>query len=219
MYDEQYDPAWYVDSGCSRHMTGRRECLRNFRSIECRGSVRIGNGGRCFIKGYGAITNGPVTIERVAFVDGLQHNLISVSQLVVGTGNQVTFDDDGSRIIKKETKEVILFSPRDGEMFPLDMVPIEGAPSICLLTKATTDLSWLWHRRLSHMNFRDLNKLVAGDHVRGMPVLKFDNNHLCASCEHGKIHRVGHSSIIMTKVVAPLKLLHIDLYGPSSTKS
>ena len=105
MDDERYDPTWYMDSGCSRHMTGRRECLRNFQSIDNGGVVRTADSSRCPLLGYGSITNGPVTIERVAYVEGLQHNLISISQLVVGTGNQVTFDDDGSRIIRKQTKE------------------------------------------------------------------------------------------------------------------
>ena len=101
MANEQYDPTWYVDSGCSRHMTGWRECLRNFRSISKWGSVRFGNSGRIPLMGYGSITNGPITIDRVAYVKGLKHNLISVSQLVLGTGKQVTFDDDGCRIIKR----------------------------------------------------------------------------------------------------------------------
>ena len=124
MRAEQYDPSWYVDSGCSGHMTGRRESLRDFRSIKNGGTIRYGNNGRSPLRGYGSITNGPVTIKRVAYVEGLQHNLISVSRLVVGTGNCITFNDDGSRIIKNSTKEVLLHSPRQGPMFPLNLVPL-----------------------------------------------------------------------------------------------
>ena len=104
-------------------------------------------------------------------------------------------------------------------MFLLNLKPIKGNPAICLLSKAHSDESWLWHRRLSHLNFKDINKLVTGGHVRGLPLLKFDREHLCAACEMGKQSRQSHPSIINTKVVEPLELLHIDLCGPSSIES
>ncbi|XP_052623142.1 uncharacterized protein LOC128128382 [Lactuca sativa] len=116
----------------------------------------------------------------------LQHNLISVSQLVVGTGLKVSFDDEGSEIIEKQSKIVLLKSERKGEMYPLNLSPIKGKPNICLLSKANSDESWLWHRRLSHLNFKDINNLVLGDHVRGLPLLKFDKEHLCAASEKDK---------------------------------
>ncbi|KAL4582285.1 hypothetical protein LXL04_006830 [Taraxacum kok-saghyz] len=219
MYEEQYDSQWYIDSGCSRHMTGRKEQLRDFRKLKDGGRVNFGNNHTAEIKGYGQITNGEFTIKRVAYVEGLKHNLISVSQLFVGTGLKITFDDEGSVIEDKKTKNVILKSERKGEMFPLDMKPIVGKPSICLLTRAASDMSWLWHRRFSHLNFRDINKLVVNDLVRGLPVLKYDNEHLCALCEFGKQSRKSHSSIISTKIVEPLELIHIDLCGPSSIQS
>ncbi|KAL4579910.1 hypothetical protein LXL04_016080 [Taraxacum kok-saghyz] len=148
------------------------------------------------IKGYGQITNGEFTIKRVAYVEGLKHNLISVSQLVVGTSLRISFDDEGSVIEDKKTKNVILKSKQKGDMFPLNMKPI-----------------------ISHLNFRDIYKLVVNDLVRGLPVLKFDNEHLCAACEFGKQSRKSHSSIISTKIVEPLELIHIDLCGPSSIES
>ncbi|KAI3767848.1 hypothetical protein L2E82_18277 [Cichorium intybus] len=217
--DEQYDPEWYIDSGCSRHMTGRKEELREYRSLTNGGKVSYGNNATGNIKGYGMITNGEISIRKVAYVEGLQHNFISVSQLVVGTGLKVSFDEDGSELIEKESKKIILKSKRKGEMFPLDMRPIQGKPTICLLTKATNDDSWLWHRRLSHMNFRDINKLVLGDLVRGLPLLKYDKDRLCDACELGKQSRKSHSTIINTKIIEPLELLHIDICGPSAIES
>ena len=70
-------------------MTGRKEELREFRSLKDGGSVKFGNNSYGTIKGYGMITNGDFSIRKVAYVEGLQHNLISVSQLVVGTGLKV----------------------------------------------------------------------------------------------------------------------------------
>ena len=216
MCDEQYDVKWYIDSGCSRHMTGRKENLRDYRSLENARVVKFGNNHKCQVKGYGKVTNGNFTVNRVAYVEGLQHNLISVSQLVVGTGNQVVFNEEGSIISNVKTNEILLKSKRYGDMFTLDIKPIVGKPAVCLLSKASNDLSWLWHRRLSHLNFRNINKLVPEDLVRGLPVLKFDNDSLCAACEQGKQHRKGHPIVIDSKIVDPLELLHIDLCGPST---
>ena len=82
-------------------MTGRKEELREFRSLKDGECVKYGNNSYGTIKGYGMITNGDFTIRKVTYVEGLQHNLISVSQLVVGTGLKVSFDDEGSKIIEK----------------------------------------------------------------------------------------------------------------------
>ncbi|XP_023735342.1 uncharacterized protein LOC111883230 [Lactuca sativa] len=95
MRDEQYDSEWYIDSGCPCHMAGMREELREARSLKDGGRVKFGNNATGEIKGYEIITNGEFSIRNVAYVEGLQHNLISVSQLVVGGGIKFSFDDEG----------------------------------------------------------------------------------------------------------------------------
>ena len=80
-------------------MTGRREELREFGSLKEGGKVKCGNNATGEIKRYGMITNGEFSICKVAYVEGLQHNLTSDSQLVAGTGLEVSFDDEGSEII------------------------------------------------------------------------------------------------------------------------
>ena len=69
------------------------------------------------------------------------------------------------------------------------------------------------------MNFRNINKLITQDFVRGLPVLKSDNEHLCVACEHGNKSHKGHATIVDRKIIEPLELLHIDLCGPSSIES
>ncbi|KAL7591015.1 hypothetical protein Lser_V15G34603 [Lactuca serriola] len=213
----KFDVEWYNNSDCSHHMTGRKEELQEFRALKDGGKVKYMNNSFGKIKGYDMITNGE--FSKVAYLKGLHHNLISVSQLVVGTKLKVSFDGEGSEIIEKKSKTVLLKSQRNGEMYPLNLNPIRGKPAICLLTKAHSDESWLWHRRLSHLNFKDINKLVLGDHMRGLPLLKFDKDHLCVACEMGKQSRKSHPTIVNTKVIEPLELLHIDLCGPSAIKS
>ena len=66
---------------------------------------------------------------------------------------------------------------------------------------------------------KDINKLLLSDLVRGLPLLKFEKEHLCVACELGKQSRNSHLTILNTKVIEPLELLHIDLFGPSSIKS
>ncbi|KAI3767811.1 hypothetical protein L2E82_18230 [Cichorium intybus] len=207
MSNERYDSKWYMDSGCSRHMIGKKEYLKDYMTLDDAGNVRFGNNETCPIRGYGKITNGQFTISRVAFVEGLKHNLVSIYQLVVGTGNDVTFNNQGSVITKEETKEVLLKSERKGSMFPLNLKPVTGGQSLCLLSKTNSDVSWLWHRRLAHLNFKDLNKLVAMDLVRGIHALKFDTDTLCSACEHGKQTKQRHPTVINPKITEPLSPL------------
>ena len=95
-------------------------------------------------------------------------------------------------------------------MYPLDLDVIEGIPDICLLSKASNEISWLWHRRLSHLNFGYINKLISKDLVRGLPLLKLDNDVLCGACEQGKIIRSSHKSLTEHSVSEPLQLIHLD---------
>ncbi|KAI3700157.1 hypothetical protein L2E82_44776 [Cichorium intybus] len=112
--DEQYDPEWYIDSGCLRHMTRRREELREYRSLRNGGRIRYGNNATGEIKGYGMITNGELSIRKVAYMEGLQHNLINESQLVVGTGlkkseaanNMINFIKQIEVLLRKQVRMI-----------------------------------------------------------------------------------------------------------------
>ncbi|XP_023728925.1 uncharacterized protein LOC111876606 [Lactuca sativa] len=108
--DEQFDTGWYIDSGRSRHMIGRKEELREFKALKDSGNVKYGNNSFGRIKGYGMIKNGYLSICKVPYVEGLQHNLVSVLQLVVGIGLKVSFDDEGLEIIDKKTIFILLIS-------------------------------------------------------------------------------------------------------------
>lgn len=98
-------------------------------------------------------------------------------------------------------------------MHPLNLNPIQGKPSICFLAKSCLDGRWLWHRRFSNLNVKDINKIVLGDLVRGIPLINYDKDHMYASCKMGKQGRKSDSSIIKTKIVESLELIHIDLCG------
>nr|GFA47261.1 putative ribonuclease H-like domain-containing protein [Tanacetum cinerariifolium]GFA47659.1 putative ribonuclease H-like domain-containing protein [Tanacetum cinerariifolium] len=89
----------------------------------------------------------------------------------------------------------------------------------CLFAKATLDESNLWHRRLGHVNFKTINKLVKGNLVRGLPTKVFTNDNSCVACKKGKQHRASCKSKTVSSVDQPLFRLHMDLFGPTFVKS
>ncbi|GJV55557.1 putative ribonuclease H-like domain-containing protein [Tanacetum coccineum] len=90
---------------------------------------------------------------------------------------------------------------------------------LCLVAKATEDEAVLWHRRLGHVNFKNINKLVKGNLVRGLPSKTFKLDHSCLACRKGKQHRASCKKIEERTVREPLELLHMDLFGPVSVES
>ncbi|GJY38179.1 retrovirus-related pol polyprotein from transposon TNT 1-94 [Tanacetum coccineum] len=91
--------------------------------------------------------------------------------------------------------------------------------SICLLSKASKTKSWLWHRRLSHLNFGTLNKLAKDGLARGIPRLKFQKDHLCSACALGKSKKSSHQPKAKDTNQEKLYLLHMDLCGPMRVAS
>ncbi|GJR23739.1 putative ribonuclease H-like domain-containing protein [Tanacetum coccineum] len=106
-----------------------------------------------------------------------------------------------------------------------DLLPFGGSKTppakgfACLIAKATSDESKLWHRRLGHINFKNLNKLVKGNLVRGLPSKVFKNDHTCVACHKGKQHRASCKAKLERLITKPLHTLHMDLFGPTSVKS
>nr|GEW99479.1 putative ribonuclease H-like domain-containing protein [Tanacetum cinerariifolium] len=88
-----------------------------------------------------------------------------------------------------------------------------------LFAKATLDESNLWHRRLGHINFKTMNKLIRGNFARGLPSKIFENDHTCVACQKGKQHKASCKTKIVRSICKPLQLLHMDLFGPVSIRS
>nr|GEZ20658.1 probable glycosyltransferase At3g42180 [Tanacetum cinerariifolium] len=92
--------------------------------------------------------------------------------------------------------------------------------SACLLAKASSSSqSWLWHQRLSHLNFATIYNLVKNNLVQSLPKMKFEKDYLCSACEQEKIHQKHHKSKTNFAPNKPLYLLHIDLCGPMRIES
>nr|GEV26265.1 retrovirus-related Pol polyprotein from transposon TNT 1-94 [Tanacetum cinerariifolium] len=84
---------------------------------------------------------------------------------------------------------------------------------------ASIDESMLWHRRLGHLNFKTMNKLVRNNLVRGLPSKCFENDHTCVACLKGKLHKASCKTKLVNSVSKPLYTLHMDLFGPTFVSS
>ncbi|GJT82142.1 putative ribonuclease H-like domain-containing protein [Tanacetum coccineum] len=100
------------------------------------------------------------------------------------------------------------------DMLPLGEEPEEEELLVKELLKlATLDESMLWQRRLGHINFKTINKLVKDNLVRGLPAKHFENDQTCVACLKGKQHKAFYKSKIQNSITQPLFMLHIDLFG------
>ncbi|GJX68972.1 putative ribonuclease H-like domain-containing protein [Tanacetum coccineum] len=119
-----------------------------------------------------------------------------------------------------DESQVLLRVPRKNNMYSVDLkniVPKGGFT--CLFAKATSDESKLWHRRLCHLNFKTMNKLVKGNLIRCLPSKPFENDQTYVACQKEKQHKDFCKSKIENSINLPLHLLHMDLFCPTFVKS
>ncbi|GJR29117.1 putative ribonuclease H-like domain-containing protein [Tanacetum coccineum] len=212
-----------VDSRCSRHMTGNKAYLAEYQDFN--GGLIAFGGSKGYITGKGKIKTGKLDFEDVCFVKELQHfNLFSVSQMC-DKKNKVLFTDSECLVLSPEFKlpdenQVLLRIPRQNDMYNFNLENIVPSGGLaCLIAKATIDESNKWHRRLGHVNFKNLNKLVKGNLVRGLPSKIFQNDHTCVACQKGKQHKASCKAKSVNSVSHSLQLLHMYLFGPTSVRS
>ncbi|GJY10962.1 retrovirus-related pol polyprotein from transposon TNT 1-94 [Tanacetum coccineum] len=205
-----------VDSGCTKHMTGNLSLLCNFVE-KYLGTVRFGNDQFAPILGYGDLVQGNITIKRVYYVEGLNHNLFSVGQFC---------DADLEVAFRKSTCFVrdlqgndLLTGNRGTDLYTISLQETTSSTPICLMAKASPTQAWLWHRRLSHLNFDYINLLSKKDVVIGLPKLKYVKDQLCSSCEVSKAKRSSFKSKTVPSSKGRLNLLHMDLCGPMRVAS
>nr|GEY87129.1 hypothetical protein [Tanacetum cinerariifolium] len=205
-----------VDSGCSKHMTGNLKLLINFVE-KFLGTVKFKNDQIAPILGYRDLVQGKVTIKKVYYVEGLNHNLFSVGQF---------YDADLEVAFWKSTCYIrdlkgndLLTGSRGTDLYSITLQDTSSPNPIFLMARAISSQAWLWHRRLSHLNFDTINLLSKNDTVIGLPKLKFVNDHLCSSCELGKAKQKSIQTKITPNSKRWLQLLHMDLCGPMRGES
>ncbi|GKE76404.1 retrovirus-related pol polyprotein from transposon TNT 1-94, partial [Tanacetum coccineum] len=170
---------WIVDNGCSKHMTGNLQLLRNF--IEkFIGTVRFENDHFAVITGYG---------------DYVQGNLM------------ICHGDD------------LLTGSRDSNLYTISISKMAASSLVCLMSRATSTKSWLWHRRISYLNFGTINQLTLKDLVDGLSKFKYNEDHLYSACEQGKSKKSSLPPKLVPSTKSKLELLYMDLCEPMRVAS
>nr|GEW10084.1 retrovirus-related Pol polyprotein from transposon TNT 1-94 [Tanacetum cinerariifolium] len=200
-----------IDSGCTKHMTGNLKLLCNFVE-KFLGTVCFNNDQFTPIIGYGDLVQGNVTTNRVYYVEGLNHNLFSVGQfcdadLEVASTKSTCF-------VRDLQGNDLLVGNRRSDLYTISLQESTSSTPLCLMAKATPTQAWLWHQRLSHLNFNYINLLSKKDIVIGLPKLKYVKDQLCSSCELSKAKRSSFKSKAVPSSKGRLNLLHMDLCGP-----
>ncbi|GJR68217.1 retrovirus-related pol polyprotein from transposon TNT 1-94 [Tanacetum coccineum] len=148
---------------------------------------------------------------------GLGHNLFSVGQYCDGD-LEVAFRSNTCYVRNLEG-DYLLTGGRDSNLYTISISGMAASSPVCLMSKATSTKSWLWHRRLSHLNFSTINDLTRLDLVNGLPKFKYGKDHLCSACERGKSKKASHPPKLVLSDHSKLKLLHMDLCGPMRVAS
>ncbi|GJU22894.1 integrase, catalytic region, zinc finger, CCHC-type containing protein [Tanacetum coccineum] len=207
---------WIVNSGFSKHMMGDRSLLKNFIK-KFMGTIRFGNNNFAAITGYGDYIQGNITICHVYYVEGLGHNLFSVGQFFDGN-LEVVFRSKTCYVCNLEGDN-FLTGGRESNLYTISISDMAASSPVCLMSKATSTKSWLWHHRLSHLNFGTINDLTRLDLVDGLPKFKYGKDHLCSACERGKSKKASHPLKLVPSDHSKLELLHMDLCGPMRVAS
>nr|GEV66786.1 hypothetical protein [Tanacetum cinerariifolium] len=176
------------------------------------GTVRFGNDHVVAILGFGDLQWGNILITKVYFVEGLGHNLFSVGQFC-DSDLEVAFRRNACFVRNLEGID-LLKGDRLTNLYTINLHEMASASPIYLMARASSTKSWLWHQRLSHLNFDTINDLAKNDLVSGLPNFKYHKEHLCPSCEQGKSKRAYHPPKHVPNSRQRLHLLYMDLCGP-----
>nr|GEU42987.1 hypothetical protein [Tanacetum cinerariifolium] len=194
------DPNDRLKSARAWALTGNKSVLTEYQKIDG-GFVAFGGspkGGK--ITGKGKIRTGKLDFEDVYFVKELKFNLLSVSQMC-DKKNSVLFTETECLVLSPDFKlldesQVLLKVPRQNDMHSFDLKNVVLSGDLtCLFVKATIDESSSWHRRLGHINFKTLNKLVRGNLVIGSgPEWLFDIDSLTKSMNYKPVSTGNQSN-------------------------
>nr|GEY37430.1 integrase, catalytic region, zinc finger, CCHC-type, peptidase aspartic, catalytic [Tanacetum cinerariifolium] len=150
-------------------------------------------------------------VEKVYYVEGLIHNLFLVGQFC-DADLEVAFWKS-TCFVRDLLGNDLLTGNRGSDIYTISIQESTSSTPLCLLAKATPTQAWLWHRRLSHLNFDYINLLSKKDIVIGLPKLKYVKDQLCLSCELSKAKRSSFKSKVVPSSKGRLNLYRMDLYA------
>jgi len=151
------------------------------------------------------------SITNVYLVETLGYNLLSVSQLC-GMCYNYLFTNECLTVFRTDSSSIAFTGRLKGKVYIVDFSMEKVEPKTCMVTKS--DMGWLWHRRLAHVGMRNLAKLQKEGHIPGLTNVVFEKDRLCSACQAGKQVGAPHLAKNILNSTRPLKLLHMDLFGP-----
>ncbi|KZV18661.1 hypothetical protein F511_40615 [Dorcoceras hygrometricum] len=214
--DEQV--VWFIDSGCSNHMTGMKEMFRELDETQRR-VIRLGNNKQIQVEGKGTVEVKSVfgkskLISNVLYAPELAHNLLSVGQLLL-SGFTILFDESHCIITEKATGHVLAkVNMAENHMFPLVFSKLESHAMVTM----TKNASQLWHLRYGHLHTAGLRLLNQKEMVCGLPRIDVDGA-VCEGCIYGKQSKRSFPVGQSWRATEPLELVHADLCGPMRTET
>ena len=122
------------------------------------------------IIGTGTISNASISINNVWMVDGLKHNLLSISQFC-DNGYDVLFDKTSCTVVNKDDNSTIFKGKRMDNVYKINFSELVDQKVVCLLS--VNDMKWVWHKRLGNANWRLISKLSKSQLVKGLPDIDY----------------------------------------------
>jgi hypothetical protein len=154
------------------------------------------------------LNNKNIMAENVLLVEDMEHNLLSVSQ-TCDKRHYMIFYSKNCQIRDVKTRLVGIATRTTNNIYILD-----EKKENCYL--GNEDESWLWHKRLGHINFENMIQLNKKEAIRDLPVMKNLTSSICKQCQHGKQTRVRFKTKEHS-TTKPLEIVHPDVCGPMRT--
>eukprot|EP00253_Pinus_taeda_P031014 PITA_31014 len=229
MAETNNEDIWFLDFGCSNHMTGK---LALFYALDqsVKSQVTLGTDSKIYVMGKGEVKiftkkGERKTIADVYYVPGMRCNLLSIGQLVQ-KGYNVFIENDVCTIMDRAPSNRCIAEVKmtRNRMFPLRIrADLKNKEVIAAVTQEAfqsmpKDENWLWHLRFGHLNFGGLNLLSRKGMVIGLPLIEKPDS-LCEGCILGKQHRESFPTGKSIRAKVPLEIVHLDLCGPMQAPS
>lgn len=223
--DEGSHEVWCIDSGCTAHMCGNRNSLTNFEKPTI-GKVNLANKSSIDIAGRGSVSlnissdgqTKRIDLKNTLHVPDLRTNLLSVGKMC-DKELKVIFETDGASVIDRDGKIVLRADRVNGGLYYVQASLLESNSNAEWdVGTLKMSLAEIWHRRMGHVNYRDLQKYHREEAVKGMTVDKWKEDTRCEICIRGKMTKSPFPKKSERKSDI-LEIIHSDVCGPMRTES
>jgi hypothetical protein len=209
---------WYLDTGCSNHMTANRDWLTNFDPSK-KSSIKLANSSKVAAQGTGNIVvrgnNGvKVIIRDVFYVPEMNCNLLSIGQLAE-KGFSVAIEGDSLKLFDSEKDLVLKSTLSQNRTYKWSMT---SDKMMCMTANISEDVDELWHKRYGHLNFRSLSDLNSKNLVHGLPKISVKSP-ICEICVKSKQSRLSFVNEVPRRASEALQVVHSDVCGPFEVPS